>query len=139
MKARMVVGFAFYPGSSVYLIRKNRPKWQKGKLNGIGGHVEDGETSLEAMQREFKEEAGLDLSDWKYICKMGGDDWDLDVFATILSARDEPQSMTDEKIELHNLRDLVSAETIPNTNFLVHMAWEHMNNPYSFKKAEFVY
>jgi 8-oxo-dGTP diphosphatase len=43
----------------VLLIQKNRPDWQAGKLNGIGGHVEEGETDREAMSREFQEEAGV--------------------------------------------------------------------------------
>ena len=36
-----VVGFAFdKKRENVALIQKNRPPWQKGKLNGIGGHIE---------------------------------------------------------------------------------------------------
>jgi hypothetical protein len=35
-----VVGFAFDTDGRVALIRKNRPEWQAGRLNGIGGHVE---------------------------------------------------------------------------------------------------
>ena len=51
------VGFEFTASNDlVLLIRKNRPEWQKGKLNGIGGHIKVGETPLEAMRREFEEE-----------------------------------------------------------------------------------
>lgn len=135
----MVVGFVFYPSSSVYLIRKKRPNWQAGKLNGIGGHVKKGELPEQAMRRECLEEAGLDISDWTYICHMQGDDWYLHVYSTIISARDELKTMTDEEIELINMHDLITAETIPNTKFLVHMAWEHMENPYTFKNANFIY
>jgi 8-oxo-dGTP diphosphatase len=67
-----VVGFAFnLERSSVLLVRKLRPKWQKGCLNGIGGKVEDGETHLEAMNRECLEESGLLLS-WIYRGMMTG-------------------------------------------------------------------
>ena len=38
------VGFAFsLDRQFVALIRKMRPRWQQGKLNGIGGHMNDDE------------------------------------------------------------------------------------------------
>ena len=56
-----VLGFMFNINlTEVALIRKNRPAWQCGKLNGIGGHIEPGEDPATAMCREFTEEAGLD-------------------------------------------------------------------------------
>lgn len=65
--ARYVVGYCFSPDmSAVALIEKLKPEWQKGKLNGVGGKVEAGETPQEAMAREFEEEAGvsIDPSSW---------------------------------------------------------------------------
>jgi 8-oxo-dGTP diphosphatase len=56
-----VVGFVFKNRDEVTLVMKNRPEWQKGKLNGVGGKIEAGETSAQAMRREFKEEAGADI------------------------------------------------------------------------------
>lgn len=44
---------------NVLLIRKNRPQWQAGKLNGPGGKVEPGETPQGAARRELFEETGL--------------------------------------------------------------------------------
>src|ERR1035437_6897488 len=52
----------------VWLIRKARPEWQKGMLNGIGGHVEENENTMTAMTREFNEETGLTILDWKKFC-----------------------------------------------------------------------
>lgn len=58
-----VVGFAFSEtAGSVLLINKLRPEWQRGLLNGIGGKIEEGETSLGAMHRECEEETGLSLN-----------------------------------------------------------------------------
>lgn len=55
-----VVGYAFRPDmGAVALIEKRKPAWQVGKLNGVGGKIEPGETPVEAMVREFKEEAGV--------------------------------------------------------------------------------
>jgi 8-oxo-dGTP pyrophosphatase MutT (NUDIX family) len=64
-KTEYVVGFCFDKDrEQVALIVKNRPKWQAGKLNGIGGHVEPGETVHEAMVREFQEETGVLVPTW---------------------------------------------------------------------------
>ena len=53
-------GFMFSKDfSHVLLIEKARPKWQEGKVNGIGGHLESGESPVDAMVREFEEETGL--------------------------------------------------------------------------------
>lgn len=53
--------FAFTEsGSHVLLIRKARPDWQKGYLNGIGGKFEPSDRSMiDCTIREFREETGL--------------------------------------------------------------------------------
>lgn len=53
------VAFAFYR-EDVLLIRKAKPDWQKGLLNGIGGKMEPGDINvLDTTRREFVEETGL--------------------------------------------------------------------------------
>jgi 8-oxo-dGTP pyrophosphatase MutT (NUDIX family) len=47
----------------VLLMIKQRPEYQKGKLNGIGGKIEAGETPIKAMIREFGEEVTPNLLD----------------------------------------------------------------------------
>jgi 8-oxo-dGTP pyrophosphatase MutT (NUDIX family) len=55
-----VLGFQFdEPHHNVALICKTFPKWQAGLWNGIGGHIERGESAQEAMLREFVEETGV--------------------------------------------------------------------------------
>lgn len=55
-----VLGFLFNPYTTrVTMIRKTRPEWQKGKLNGIGGKIKHDESPMDAMVREFEEETGL--------------------------------------------------------------------------------
>lgn len=49
----------FHPGV-VLVVLKNRPAWQAGRFNLVGGHIEEGETPEQCAVRELKEEAGLD-------------------------------------------------------------------------------
>lgn len=70
-----VLGFMFSPDAElVALICKDKPAWQKGALNGIGGKIEEGETPIEAMVREFEEETGCKTSkeQWNYYALMTG-------------------------------------------------------------------
>ena len=67
---KYVCGFMFSPnGQTVVLILKKKPDWQRDRLNGIGGSIEAGETPVEAMVREFKEETGVktSLGDWQEV------------------------------------------------------------------------
>jgi 8-oxo-dGTP pyrophosphatase MutT (NUDIX family) len=47
----------------VLLVEKNRPEWQAGRYNLLGGKVEHGESWQEASLREFYEEAGIQILD----------------------------------------------------------------------------
>lgn len=55
-----VLGFAFDHERNLLLIEKQKPDWQKGRWNGIGGKLEADDFSLfHAMAREFHEETGV--------------------------------------------------------------------------------
>jgi 8-oxo-dGTP pyrophosphatase MutT (NUDIX family) len=73
---RYVCGFLF--GNfldEVMLIRKTKPEWQAGKVNGIGGKVNPYEKPVGAMRREFDEEAGIYFGQWRPFCRLRGGDW----------------------------------------------------------------
>lgn len=62
------VGFALSEdGSQVLLLQKGRPAFLAGQWGGVGGHIEEGETPLQAMDREAQEEADLAGVDWQLI------------------------------------------------------------------------
>ena len=46
--------------ADVLLVLKDKPEWQKGKLNLPGGKIEEGESPEQAATRELKGEAGYD-------------------------------------------------------------------------------
>lgn len=130
---RYVVGFLFMPdipsrhnpyqGWEVALIRKNRPDWQKGSLNGIGGKIEDGETPLDAMIREFREEAGLTVTQWYSVVNMHFPDCIVHVFQARLDKSLMLLSLTDEKVEVWNVGDVLKyPHKIPNLHWLIPMA-----------------
>lgn len=123
MKKCYVLGFMFEIDlDKVALIRKLKPKWQYGLLNGIGGKIEKGETARGAMVREFREEAtlGTSESDWKYIHLLKGThahpkdcpaDWEVSVFACImpdlriLRSAEQEQVSIEELQHVHPLRN----------------------------------
>ncbi len=79
-----VNGFCFNAdGSRVVLIRKLKPEWQKGLLNGVGGKLEEPETAHAAMVREFEEETGVKTAttDWRCRIDMVGDAWWMGIFS----------------------------------------------------------
>lgn len=76
-----VVGYAFNRTlNGVLLIKKQRPSWQAGRLNGVGGKIEPGEQPIDAMVREFREETNLATgkSDWHRFATLDGPEVYLD-------------------------------------------------------------
>jgi len=76
-----VAGF-YVCQDSVLLVQKQRgPEVLHGCWNAIGGAIEDGELSEDAMAREFKEETGCTLDiDWLYQGTLTGDGFEVDFY-----------------------------------------------------------
>ncbi len=116
-----VAGFMF-DGDRVALVVKNRPEWQKGKMNGIGGHIEPGETPEQAMTREFKEETGYDwLVYWHKFAVLSGEHFRVHFFWSEGSHL-LLKSPTDEKIESVAIADVTVRNCIPNLTWLIPLA-----------------
>jgi 8-oxo-dGTP pyrophosphatase MutT (NUDIX family) len=118
-----VVGLLFNRTKDrIYLIRKRRPSWQAGKLNGFGGHIEPSDASpLDAMDRETHEETGLQPghTNWHPTVTLIGvspkaeDEYCIHFFAGFLFSNFiEPESRTDEKIEAHSVVHVVTREDL---------------------------
>lgn len=129
-----VVGFLFSEDlRHVALIRKNRPAWQAGKYNGVGGKIEPFDSSsLAAMTREFFEETGVEVPqhEWNHFLTMhGGSDaahpeskraFEIDFFRSASNKIWQVTSKTDEPVAI--FESDVLPETVPNLKFLVPMA-----------------
>ena len=103
--------------SRVLLIRKRRPPWQAGKLNGVGGKIEPGETPPQAMGREFREEAGLDVATWQHVLTLTGPDWQGH-FYRAFGDLDAAHAVTDEQLERHPVRP-PPPDVIPNLSWII--------------------
>ena len=133
----MVLGFYFSPDlEEVLLIKKTKPDWQAGKLNGIGGKVEKTELSVAAMSREMAEEANLDLfyDRWSFGGYMKGDDWDVCIFYAICQnpvERECIQSLTEEEVGWYKTSDIVHGgkyDVMNNLPFIIQMCLCLMKN-----------
>lgn len=96
-----VLGFVFDAGGEhVLLIEKARPSWQSGRLNGIGGKIENGEGALEAISREMCEETGVDVdgTEWVVFAELVYRDARVKCFALRGSAYDRAVTSTDERL-----------------------------------------
>jgi 8-oxo-dGTP diphosphatase len=107
----------------VALIRKNRPDWQAGKLNAIGGRVEieKEEQPNDAMRREFREETGVDIKTWREFASLQDERGWLVRFYWAVGNPYECMQVTDEKPSVRLVDDLPE-NIIPNLQWLIPMA-----------------
>ncbi len=131
-----VVGFLFSHNlQQVALIRKTKPRWQRGRLNGIGGKIEELETPLQAMTREFREEAGgaAEQAPWEEFAieqaieanDPAYKDTGFKVhFFCATGDLNSLQSQTEEKVEVHFLDYFhkIRGDLLPNIPWLVEAA-----------------
>lgn len=123
-----VCGFMRDSTNKIALVRKNKPKWQAGLLNGIGGGVEENDGSAHyAMCREWKEETGIRFMDWQFFAELRFDDCAVHFFKDSVESLPYLQTVNDigEAIEIHNYATAVRfTDMIPNLKWLLPLAFE---------------
>ena len=122
-------------GTNVALITKNKPEWQKGKINAIGGKVEEHETFIEAMWREFEEETGVPVDEWFQFLILTGSDYEVRFFSCF--DKDMLSKVTtkeDEEVFIYNPSNLPS-NVIPNIRWIVPMALNKTNFTYKVREG----
>jgi 8-oxo-dGTP diphosphatase len=119
-----VAGFLFANGGyAVVLIRKEKPAWQAGLLNAVGGKIEPNETPEQAMRREFIEEAGVDVDSWKKFCVLQGEGFRVHFFSTFDTAKyNAVQSCTNEQVIRTYIDRIKPSACLPNVIWLISMA-----------------
>lgn len=121
---RYVCGFIFnLTRDKVLLIRKVKPIWQAGRLNGIGGRIEHGESSHAAMTRECMEECGLLIPDsaWSlFVTLRDQRGWLVDFFYAVRDGIGDAITTTDEAVEVVPVSHLGNCMT--NLRWLIPMA-----------------
>lgn len=124
---KYVLGFMFDElKEKVVLIRKSKPKWQEGFYNGVGGKVEDIDTSYEhAMVREFKEETGVTTYEyeWNKLLTMEEDGtFSVDVFYCFSDKWNKVKTMETEKVECFDVEyhwQYLRENTLSNVPWLI--------------------
>ncbi|KKW28045.1 MAG: hypothetical protein UY70_C0004G0029 [Candidatus Kaiserbacteria bacterium GW2011_GWB1_52_6] len=136
------LGFIFDPTMErIVLMEKQRPVWQRGKLNGVGGKLEKGETGVACMVRETREECGINSEEsaWTHIAVMTGGDWRVDVFGHIAKkAQPIVCAREDEgKVDWYEIA-AIPENALSNVPWLVHLAKDKLRNK-KFHQCEIVY
>lgn len=149
MMTDYVVGFSFNEARyAVILVQKQKPQWQRGLLNGVGGKIEKGEKPIEAMVREFAEEAGVPTleSDWTQYAIMGSAGFEdrfsskpggfrVHVFKTFnTEIFKNVTTVTDELIVTKAIDDVNKNNSISNLRWLIEMALDdNYGHPFQAK------
>lgn len=136
--SQFVSGFYFDASLEyVALIRKDHPPYLAGKLNGVGGKIEQCESPIQAMIREFKEEAGQHVETWKRFCVLQGKNCYGEEFVVhfFYAVGDfcSIRSMTQEKVERIKISEIDNHEPQPNIKWLIPMA---INTQYHLDACE---
>jgi 8-oxo-dGTP diphosphatase len=129
-----VVGFLFDERKqNVALIRKNRPEFARGRLNGVGGKIEVSDsTPLDAMIREFWEETTVDYRLWTRFAVYFGDGdsgstnepFEIHFFCARSNRVWDVLSPTDEAVEVYPVSEILAGRefTMNNLPWLISMA-----------------
>ncbi len=115
--------------TQILLMKKSKPEWQKGKLNGIGGKIEADETPLACIVREIQEETSikLDPTTLTFIGNIGDHDWTMAVFTQIYQGSTaDAQSLEAEPIAWFSI-DALPKHTLANLRWMIPYALEFLD------------
>ena len=134
---KYTVGFIFSSVNlnHVLLVHKQKPEWQKGRVNGVGGKVESGESPEECISRETKEETCLAIppKDWVLVGRIVQQAGDVAVFAAEYGgALADAKKGDHEEVEWFPVASLPST-VIDNLKWMVPLAQQALQGAQSFQ------
>ena len=133
-----VVTFLFTPDfKNVWLIEKQKPEWQKGCLNGIGGKIEENELPIQAANRELFEESGvkdLNLVELGEMLGVNNDSSNFRVYIFTGVTTKELKTMESEEIDLYPVKFVRDFKTIENVPTLIEASIYRLTGSSNFKK-----
>jgi len=125
---RYVVGVVFDEKMQyVLLIRKKRPAFMDGKLNALGGHIEEGETDKHAVMREVFEESDVYGVEWHEFLRLKRPNKEMIGFWAVGNIWGA-LGRTDEEPQIHNIASIpvlyMEGKMVMDTAWLIMMAHE---------------
>ena len=133
---RFVLGFLFSEDRKrVVLIKKTKPSWQAGCLNGVGGKLESYDADfVSAMLREFREETGVIIpkENWHYFAEML--DYKGEFYVSCYYSIDNNnlidtvKTMEEESIAVYDVAELSLYKRVKNLEWLIHLALDGETN-----------
>lgn len=138
-----VLGFVFnLCQTEVLLTCKQSPEWQCGYLNGIGGKIEQGESPIKAMHREFDEATEplgfVDYLKWRNFGLLSGVDFSVHLFrasALIRHVATHDRKPTEDLVYVDLSKPLPS-NVLPNLRWLIPMAQMDNSRDWPFFVSE---
>ena len=123
-----VLAFIYDQSGNILLIRKNRPEALAGKLNGIGGKVEENELPIAAILREVKEETDLDIDSnlLNYLGSFANSIWSVPgkvyCYSMTIENFDSVKQLTDETLRILPYKNLESSKIDCHALAYIHMS-----------------
>ena len=130
-----VLGFCFSEDTQrIVLIAKNKPEWQKGKLNGVGGAITDADHSpWQAMLRKFEEETGVKhytSRAWQLYATLIGEFGSCHCFRLFSSPIvNAVRTVKEEEVLIKNPHNLYTEPRVHNLDWLLALALDKDTPP----------